>query len=171
MTEPSDKPSGPSQIPPPYPYPQAPYPYPGYPPPPPQPYSGWTPPPTRPRNGLGTAALVIAIIGLLLCWTGIFGIVLGILAVVLGLMAYGKVKRGEANNGGVAIAGIVLGALSVVAGIAFIWIIVGFFHNVGVDSYWDCYTKANSDQARQQCADQFRQHVETQFSVTLTPTP
>jgi Domain of unknown function (DUF4190) len=174
MTEPSDTPGGP--------YGQAPYPgtaypppqpYPGtaYPPPPPQPYSGWNPPPPPPKNGLGTAALVIAIIGLVLCVTVIGGIVLGIVALVLGILAYGRVKRGEANNGGVAIAGIVLGALAVVAGAVFIWILVGLFSRMGFSSYWDCYTKATSDQARQQCADQFRQHVQTQFSVTLTPSP
>ena len=38
-------------------------------------------------------------------------IVLGVVAVVFGFLGRGRVKRGTANNGGVAIAGIVLGAL------------------------------------------------------------
>ena len=58
--------------------------------------------PIAPRNGLGMAALVIAIIGLLSCFTIAGGVVLGIAAVVMGFIGQGRVKRGEANNGGVA---------------------------------------------------------------------
>ena len=86
----------------------------GYPPPPPQPYSGFTPPPTGPSNGLGIAALVIAIVGLVFCWTVAGGVILGVSAVIIGFVARGRVKRGEATNGGVAIAGIVLGFLAII---------------------------------------------------------
>jgi hypothetical protein len=201
MTEPSDKPESPSDktpppaapqtpppaapqhpaaggYPPPPPYPQYPYPpgqYPGgygYPPPPPQPYSGYTPPPTGPKNGLGIASLIIAIIGLVTSASVVLGIILGIVAVAIGFAARGLVKRGEANNGGVAIAGIVLGFLAIVAGLVFIPIWIGLFNSFGGGSYVDCLKKAGQDRtAQQQCADQFRQHVETQFSVTLTPSP
>lgn len=182
MTEPSDKPESPPessqtpppphQPPPPYPYPAGPYPGVGYPPPPPQPYAGWTPPPTGPKNGLGIASLVIAIVGLVLVWSVFGGVILGTVAIVIGFVAHGRVRRGEANNGGVAIAGIVLGVLALVGGLAFIAIWVGVFNQVGGSSYVDCLRNAGSDQTKiQQCADQFRQHVENQFSVTLTPSP
>jgi hypothetical protein len=146
-------------------------PYPGnYPPPPPQPYAGYTAP-VGPRNGLGIAALVVAIIGLVFCWTVIGGVILGVAAVILGFVARGRVKRGEASNGGVAIAGIVLGFLAIVVSLVFIPIWIGMFHEVGGSDYVDCLSKAGSDeQAIQKCADQFREHVENQFSVTLTPT-
>ncbi|HVQ51654.1 MAG TPA: DUF4190 domain-containing protein, partial [Mycobacterium sp.] len=76
--------------------------YPGnYPPPPPQPYSGFTPPPTGPRNGLGITALVVAIIGLVFCWTVAGGIILGLCAIIIGFVGRGRVKSGEATNGGV----------------------------------------------------------------------
>ena len=88
----------------------------GYPPPPPPPYGGYPgypgysgypgPPQSEPKNGLGLAALILAIIGLLLCWSVAGGIVLGVVAVILGFLGRGRVKRGEADNGGVAIAGI-----------------------------------------------------------------
>jgi len=159
----------------PYPYPPGPYPGAGYPPPPPQPYSGWAPPPTGPKNGLGIAALVIAIIGLITCWipfAGLIGIVLGIVAVAIGFPARSRVKRGEANNGGVAIAGIVLGILAIIGGVAFGLIWFGLFKQVGGSTYFDCVKNAGNDQAKiQQCADQFKQHIENQFSVTLTPSP
>jgi hypothetical protein len=140
--------------------------------PPPQPYSGFTPPPTGPRNGLGIAALVIAIIGLVLCWTVVGGVILGLSAVIIGFVAQGRVKRGEATNGGVAIAGIVLGFLAIIVSLVFIPIWIGVFDEVGGTDYVDCLSKAGSDQqAIQQCGDQFRERVENQFSITITPTP
>ncbi|HUO38809.1 MAG TPA: DUF4190 domain-containing protein [Mycobacterium sp.] len=156
------------------PYPgSGPYPGGGYPAPPPQPYSGWTPlPPTRPRNGLGTWSLIVAIVAVVLVWTVIGGVILGIVAAVLGFIGYGHVKRGQANNGGVAIAGIVLGIMAIVGGLAFIVIWVAVFNQVGGSTYVDCLKNAGQDQAKiQQCADQFKKHIQNQFSVTLTPTP
>src|SRR5258707_3019239 len=97
---------------------------PPYPPPPPPPYSGFTPPPTGPRNGLGITALVLAIIGLVFCWTVAGGVVLGLCAIIIGFVARGRVTRGEATNGGIAIAGIVLGFLAIIVSLIFIpiWI-------------------------------------------------
>ncbi|HTY26597.1 MAG TPA: DUF4190 domain-containing protein [Mycobacterium sp.] len=186
MTEPSDgsplgpqppraAPQQPTAPPYPYPYPN-PYqagPYPGgYPPPPPQPYGGYTPPPTGPRNGLGVAALVIAIVALVSSFSVAGGIILGIVAVVIGFAARGRVKRGEADNGGVALAGIILGFIAIIAGLAFIAVWVGVFNQVGGGDYIECLQKAGQDQNQiQKCADEFRQSVENKFSVTLTPTP
>ena len=155
-------------------YPPPPPQYGGYPAsyPPPQPYSGFTPPPTGTRNGLGIAALVIAIIGLVLCWTVVGGVILGLSAVIIGFVAQGRVKRGQATNGGVAIAGIVLGFLAIIVSLVFIPIWIGVFDEVGGTDYVDCLSKAGSDQqAIQQCGDQFRERVENQFSITITPTP
>jgi hypothetical protein len=159
-------------------YPQYPPPpggaYPGsYPPPPPQPYSGYGPPPQAPKNGLGIAALVIAIIALI---SVVGGVVLGIVAVILGFLGWQKARRGEATNGGIAIAGIVLGILSIIEAIVVIVLSVWVFNEVGGTDYMDCLSNAGSDQeAVQRCADQFQNRVEDQFSVTLTtparPTP
>jgi hypothetical protein len=144
--------------------------YPGnYPPPPPQPYSGYAPPPTSPKNGLGTAALVLAIIAL---FSGLGGIVLGPVAIVLGFLGRGRAKRGEATNGGIAIAGIVLGFLSIIEAAVVVGLIVWFVEKSGGSDYVDCVSKAGQDGAAiQKCVDQFRDRVENQFSVTLTPTP
>jgi len=84
-------------------------------------YGQWTP---QRNNGMGTAALVLGIVGLLLFWTVIGGIVLGILALIFGFLGRGRVKRREADNGGAATAGIVLGALALVAGIVFTLVVV-----------------------------------------------
>jgi Domain of unknown function (DUF4190) len=144
--------------------------YPGsYPPPPPQPYFGFTPPPTGPKNGLGVAALVVAIIALL---SVVGGVVLGVVAIILGFLGLGRARRGEATNGGVAVAGIVLGLVSIIEAVVVIALAVWGFNEAGGTDYIDCVSKAGSDaEAIQQCADQFRDRVENQFSITITPTP
>jgi hypothetical protein len=145
----------------------------GYPPPL---YGGYPAiPPAGPKNGLGTAALVVAIVGLLMCWTVVGGVVLGITAIVLGALGRGRAKRGEATNGGVATGGIVLGALSIVAALAFVAIYAtlgwSMFKEVGGGDYIDCVNRAGSDQtAIEQCANEFTERVEQEFSVTVTPT-
>ncbi|MCT7659905.1 DUF4190 domain-containing protein [Mycobacterium deserti] len=168
MSEP-DRPETP-QAPPPSPQYGA---YPGgYPPPPPVPYAGYAPPPTSPKNGLGITALVLAIVGLVFCWTVVGGVILGVCAVIIGFIARGRVKRGEATNGGVAIAGIVLGILAVIVSLAFIAIWFGVFDSVGGTDYMDCVSQAGNDQQElEQCANQFQERVQDEFSVTLTPTP
>lgn len=144
--------------------------YPGtYPPPPPQPYSGYAPPPVAPKNGVGIASLVIAIVGLV---TVCGGLILGVVAVILGFMGWGRAKRGEATNGGVAIAGIVLGFLGIVVSIAAIALTVWGFNQVGGSDYFDCVSKAGSDEAAmQQCADELRDRIENEFGVTIDATP
>lgn len=174
MSEPTDKPEKPpkSEVPE----------YPAYPPPPPPPGAAYPAAPPMPyqyesaapvvrRNGLGTAALVLAIIGLLLCWTVFGGIILGVLAVILGFIGRGRARRGEANNGGVAIAGIVLGFLSIIAGAVFIALYVWVWNFFGGDDYFDCLRKAGNDTAKQQqCEQQFEQRVSSKLSLTPTTT-
>lgn len=69
------------------------------------------------RNGLGTAALVLGLIGTVsglipfLFWLA--GI-LGLIALVLGLTGRGRVKRGEATNKGVTTFGAALGLLAMI---------------------------------------------------------
>lgn len=73
------------------------------------------------RNGLGTAALVLGIIGTVtgfvpfLFWLG--GI-LGLLALILGLSGRGRAKRAEATNKGAATAGAVLGLIAMIVSVA-----------------------------------------------------
>lgn len=179
MTEypdPSGKPEHPPAGPPPagappYPYAYPPGPYPGGYPPPPMPYGDYyTPAPVAPRNGLGIAALVVAIIALVSSFSVAGGVVLGIVAVILGFMGRGRVKRGEADNGGVALAGLVLGVLAIVVGLAFIAIWVGLFKEVGAGDYFDCLQQAGQDRAKvQECSDQFRQSVEDKLTETRAP--
>ncbi|MCX5200749.1 DUF4352 domain-containing protein [Streptomyces sp. NBC_00237] len=73
--------------------------------------------PRAARNGLGTTALILGLIGALsgliplLFWLA--GI-LGLIALVLGLTGSGRVKRGEATNKGVTLTGAALGLVSLI---------------------------------------------------------
>lgn len=119
-----------------YPAPQAPqygggYPgYPGY------GQNAWGP---QPANGLGIASLVLGIIAVaLFCLYGL-GIILGVLALVFGLIGRGRVRRGEADNGGVALAGIILGSVGIVVSAVFLGLVIwaiaddGFSEDSGSD--------------------------------------
>ncbi|AWK11439.1 DUF4190 domain-containing protein [Streptomyces spongiicola] len=78
---------------------------------------GWAP---APANGMGITALVLGIIAVAgFCLYGL-GIVLGVLALVFGFIGRARARRGEADNGGMALAGIILGAVGVVVGAAFL---------------------------------------------------
>ncbi|MBT2491824.1 DUF4190 domain-containing protein [Streptomyces sp. ISL-96] len=74
-------------------------------------------PAAQARNGLGTAALILGIIGALsglipfLFWLA--GI-LGVIALIMGLAGRGRAKRGGATNKGVALAGAILGLISLI---------------------------------------------------------
>ncbi|MFF9194814.1 DUF4190 domain-containing protein [Streptomyces sp. NPDC014779] len=123
-----------------YPPAPAPAPYPGYgagyggqPP-------GWG---QAPSNGMGTAAMVVGIIAVVIfCFYGLPSLILGVLAVIFGVIGRKRVQRGEANNGGQATAGIVLGAIGIVLGILMLVFYGWVFANVddweksGNDS-WD----------------------------------
>ncbi|WP_310776914.1 hypothetical protein [Mycobacterium sp. Z3061] len=90
----------------------------------------------RPKNGLGTAALVIAVIAWAVDSTAIplgngwpifGGAIVGAVAVVVGGAALSRARRGEAGGSRFAIAGIVLGCAALLAGVALgVLALIGF---------------------------------------------
>ncbi|MGW6571462.1 DUF4190 domain-containing protein [Streptomyces sp. NPDC054945] len=91
--------------------------HPGYPGYPGYPGQGAYPPYGVQRsNGFGIAALVLGILAVIGCITSFFAVALGIAAVVFGTLGRGKASRGEADNGGMALAGIILGAIGILLG-------------------------------------------------------
>ncbi|POX50186.1 DUF4190 domain-containing protein [Streptomyces sp. Ru72] len=113
MPPPPIGPEGPGQVP--YGYP----PYPGYPG-----YGaaygsqgagyGWPGMPLPPSNGMGIASLVLGVISLVLFCLGPVAMIGGVLAVILGILGRRKARRGEATNGGMALAGLICGAVGFV---------------------------------------------------------
>ena len=72
------------------------------------------------RNGLGVAALVLGIVGLVGGFIIPFSGLGSILAIIFGAIGLKRVKRGEANNRGMALWGMWLG----IAGVALSFIVV-----------------------------------------------
>ncbi|MFG2406234.1 DUF4190 domain-containing protein [Streptomyces brevispora] len=104
-----------------YPAPQAPQ-YGGYPGYPGYGQNAWGGP--QPANGLGIASMVLGIIAVAgFCMYGL-GIILGALALIFGLIGRGRVSRGEADNGGMALAGIILGSIGIVVSAAFLGMVI-----------------------------------------------
>lgn len=99
------------------------------------------------RNGLGIAALVLGIIGLLTSWA-VFGGLFGLLAIILGFVGLGRVRRGEASNRGMSITGIVLGVLSVA-----IAVLVAVAFGALWDRFKDCGDPNLTEAQRQECVN------------------
>ncbi|MGW7242623.1 DUF4190 domain-containing protein [Streptomyces sp. NPDC054804] len=124
-------PDGPGQVP--YGYPAAPAPgpgygYPGQPfpsyPGGPGGYGGWPGMQPMPNNGLGTAGLVTGILSVVGFCAWPIALVMGVLAIVFGSIGRARVRRGEATNGGQALAGIICGSVGLVLVVGFIVLIV-----------------------------------------------
>jgi membrane-bound ClpP family serine protease len=123
-------------------------------------------PPARPRrNGIGTAALVLGILGLVLVVLIFFaplGAVLGLLAVAFGVVGIIRANRGEADNRGQAVAGLVTGAAALVIGL-FLAIGIGTFFAANVNDFRKfgrCMDDARGDAAREACARQLSRDLE-----------
>ncbi|GAA2423589.1 hypothetical protein GCM10009856_37410 [Mycolicibacterium llatzerense] len=146
------------------------YPGGGYPPPPPPPYANaaYGPYTAAPRNGMGTTALVLGIVGLLTSWSVVGGLLFGLGAVACGVIGRNRVKEGLANNAVVAGAGIALGALATVLAVVFVFVVIGFYRQVGFSDYTDCMTRAGQDQnAQSTCVQDFRSRIEKEFGVKV----
>jgi hypothetical protein len=120
------------------PYGQPPYGAPGY--------GGY---PASMRNGLGTAALVLGIIGVVTGATMfLFSIafVLGVLAVVFGLIGRGRGKRGEATNGTKATWGFALGVVSLVLSVVGLIVVLHVARH-----HLDCISRAQTQSELEAC--------------------
>ncbi|WND34826.1 DUF4190 domain-containing protein [Streptomyces sp. BB1-1-1] len=112
-------PDGPGQVPYGYPGPGG-YGHPGgYPGAQPQGYFGWPGMTPMPSNGMGTAGLVLGIIAAVGFCLWPLAIVLGVLGVIFGGLGRAKAGRGEATNGGQALAGIICAIVGIALGIGF----------------------------------------------------
>ncbi|MFE9095549.1 DUF4190 domain-containing protein [Streptomyces sp. NPDC007264] len=114
-------PEGPGQ--PPYAYPAHPG-YPGYGPGGGAVGYGWPGTPFMPSNGLGTASMVLGIVSAAVFCLWPVAIVVGVLAVIFGIIGRRKARRGEATNGGMALAGLICGAVGVALGIGLFAVIL-----------------------------------------------
>ncbi|MEV6652806.1 DUF4190 domain-containing protein [Streptomyces sp. NPDC051219] len=104
--------------------------YPGY------AHGGWGVMP-QPQNGMGVTALVLGIISVCIFCSSIIAVVFGVVAIIFGMVGRGRVSRGEATNGGQALAGIILGIVGIVLGAGMFALVIagGSFTDEDSDSY------------------------------------
>ena len=122
--------------------------------------------PARPRrNGMGTAALILGILGLVLVVLILFaplGAFLGLLAVIFGIVGMVRASRGEADNRGQAIAGLATGAVALVIGLI-LAIGIGTFFAANVNEFrrfGRCMQNAGGQAERDACARQLSRDLE-----------
>jgi hypothetical protein len=141
---------------------------PPYPPQPGQPGQGPAAgyPTARPRrNGMGTTALVIGVVALVLVILFLFaplGAFLGLLAVLFGILGIVRVNQGVADNRGQAVAGLVTGGIALVVG-AILTISVGTWfatHVNDFNKFGQCMDDATSSATREACARQLSRELE-----------
>ena len=136
---------------------------------PPAPTPGSAPPPppqpTRRRNGVGTAALVVGIVSLVLAVLIIFAalaIPLGIIAAILGGIGMSRASKGEADNRGHALTGLITGLLAIVVafviGISFIALISE--HQSDLRKFGTCMNDTDNDTERARCFRQLGDRLE-----------
>jgi Domain of unknown function (DUF4190) len=117
------------------------------------------------RNGMGTAALVVGVVALVLAALLIFfpiAFILGILAVIFGALGIRRADRGEANNKGHAIAGLVCGALAFLLAVS-IGVRLGTFindHSGDFRSFWTCITSAPTESEQQGCGERLARQLD-----------
>lgn len=121
--------------------------------------SAYPGPHQSPKNGMGIAALVLGVLSLF-SWFLLIGGLLGLVAVLLGFLARGKVKRGEATNGGMALAGIITGVIGLLLTVAVVAGVAALFNSGEFSNLTECLQDAAGDQeAIDECSRQFEDSV------------
>lgn len=115
-----------------------------------------------PRNGFGTAALVLGLIGLALSIV-LIGAVPGILAIIFGAVGRSRARRRLATNGGAALAGIITGVLAVVVAVALVAVGLSLIRTE-FDRYRTCINNAQTFEQKSTCQDKFRRGIENRFN-------
>lgn len=109
------------------------------------------------RNGFGVTALVLGILSIVTSFTIGGGIVLGILGLVFGILGYRRSKRGEASNGGLALAGAITGGIGLLVGAG---VLIFILTNGDTQNYIKCVADAGSDPAAKvACETKYRQDL------------
>ena len=83
------------------------------------------------------------------------GLLLGPLAVIFAILGRKRVKRGEADNGGMATAGLITGIVGTLLAAAFTVVVIVLAHSHGGSRFQDCMNNATNQQERDLCSQQF----------------
>jgi len=102
---------------------------------------------------------VLGILAILASITVIGGVIFGLLALIFGFIGRGRAKRGEATNGGIALAGAITGLIGLLLSVALITFGVSILNSNSGKNYQSCLKQATNQAAQQACAQQFGQQL------------
>jgi Na+/H+ antiporter NhaD/arsenite permease-like protein len=117
------------------------------------------------RNGMGTTALVLGVVALVLVVLLLFaplGAFLGLLAVLFAIIGLIRVNRGEADNRGQVVTGLITGAIALLLGVVLTISIGTWFatHVNDFNRFGRCLDNASGPAEREQCARQLSRELE-----------
>ena len=117
------------------------------------------------RNGVGTTALVIGVVSLVLVVLLLFaplGAFLGLLAVIFGILGLVRVNRGEADNRGQVVTGLITGAIALLVGVVLTISIGTWFatHVNDFNEFGRCLDRASGPAAREACSRELSRNLE-----------
>lgn len=115
-------------------------------------------PSAPPRNGIGTVALVLGIVGLVLSLF-VIGALPGILAIIFGVIGLSRVRRRQATNRGAALTGVITGVLSLVVAIVVAVTVVSIF-KTEFRKFRDCADNAQTVEQQRECRDLLRTNLD-----------
>jgi hypothetical protein len=108
-----------------------------------------------PRNGFGVAALTLGLVGALLFWTVLGGVVLGLLALIFGIVGFRRGKRSEATNGTLAAVGAVIGTFALIGSSVVLVFAVSVLSSGDYGELKDCMRNAPTQAELKQCQRDF----------------
>ena len=120
-----------------------------------QPYG--TGPTRSPSNGFGITALVLGILALLL-GVVLVGALFGVAAIVFGFLCRARARRGEATNGGMAVAGIILGIVGILVSI-FVVVSISNLFGEEFSTLTECLEQASTQAETEQCQRDFEDQL------------
>ena len=89
--------------------------------------------PAKEGNGLGIAGFVVALVGAVLFWVPVLGIILSVIGVVFSAIGIRAARKFDAPHKGLSIAGLVVGLVALLVSIIFTIVVL-----VVVDTVIDC---------------------------------
>lgn len=111
--------------------------------------------PPKAGKGFGVAALTLGLVGALLFWTVLGGIVLGLLALIFGILGFRRGRRGEATNGTLAAVGAVIGAVALIGSSVVLVLVVSLVSSGDYGELERCVQNATTQAEQEQCQQDF----------------
>jgi len=101
------------------------------------------------------------VLGITSIFPGLYfiGLLLGPLAVIFAILGRKRVKRGEADNGGMATAGLITGIVGTLLAAAVTVGVIVVANSHGGSRFQDCINNATNQQERDLCSQQFRKDL------------